>query len=228
MLSDCGVNSIFDNSVIRAKDSDITWLYGPWKSIEPSPIPPAASSQTSRQNSRHPSVTKVTKSVLKRRMTQLSIAPCTHPGNRPLRLEEEVLKTGGARAWFRLLCPEYPISKMAAWSKYIWVHTTSTKPTKVRFALEVQQCIAVNPTTTHDATYIDPKSLLQNPRSDDTFLVPGGYYPSSVHSSLFCEKRQKQTIKKLPSTGLKSSQGSIRDHRGVVDDADIAGGVFFL
>jgi hypothetical protein len=188
------------------------------------------------QSSQPPSFTKP---VLKQRKTQLFFASCTLeatelPVNRPLGLEKDVLETSGAGVWLRLLCPECLLSHFVAsvvryiteWSRNNWAQFPSKNRTKVQFDMEVRQCIALNSTTTHNATQGDEYSLPNNSPLKDSFHVPGGYY-SFMDNSLFCDKRQGQTIKPLPSTELKSSHAPI-EPRGGANDANIEDDIFFI
>ena len=213
----------FNNSVVREKDSDITWLYGQWKSIGPSPKAHAAASQISCECSR---LRSAIRPALKRK-TQLFFASSTplgpeRPTNRPLVLEKDVLKTGGAWARFRLSCPQYPLSRMAAsairytreWSRSIWPQFPPKNRSTVHFDLKVRQCIAIDSRITHDAAY-DESSLFQNSLGgcesfDNPSRLPGEYY-FFMDSSLFYEKSQGQTITELPSTELKSPHGLIEE-----------------
>lgn len=226
----------FNNSVVREKDSDITWLYGPWKCIEPSPTAHAAASQTSPESSQLPSAIKP---ALKQK-TPLSFASCTplapeRPTNEPPVLEKYVLQTAAARALFKFSWPQYALSRLVASAlrytneryRRILPQFPSTNRSKVHFDLEVQQCIAINPTITHDAAYNGDSSLLQNSRFDDASRVPGEYY-FFMDSSLFCEKSQGQSITQLPCTELKSHPGSIEPRQGGGDNIYTEDGIFFL
>lgn len=236
MVPDCAESTSFNNSVVREKDSDITWLYGPWKCIEPSPPAHAAASQTSRESSQLPSAIRP---ALKRR-TRLSFASCTtlapqRTTNEPPVLEKDVPKTAAARAWLKFSWPQYLVSRLAASAvrytneryRRIWPQFPSTNRSKVHFDLEVQQCIAINSTITHDAAYNGDSSLLQNPRFYDASRVPEECY-FFMDSSLFCEKSQGHTITQLPSIELKSPPGSIEPRQGGADNIDTEDDIFFL
>ncbi|KAJ6049358.1 uncharacterized protein N7446_007311 [Penicillium canescens] len=210
----------------REKDSDITWLYGPWKSIESSAKAHAAAAQISCECSR---LRSAIRPALKR-TTQLFFASCTQlgpecPTNGPLVLEKDVLKTGGAWARFRLSCPQYPLSRLAAsavrytmeWSRSIWPQFPPPNRPTVHFDIEVRQCIAIGSTITHDEAYGE-SSLFQNSvggcESFDDVSRPTGEYYFFMDSGLFYEKSQGQTITELPSTELKSPHGLIEENDG--------------
>ncbi|KAJ5626014.1 hypothetical protein N7510_002323 [Penicillium lagena] len=126
------LNTLSPESVSWAKDNDITWLYGPWKPIEPSLV------QTTYQSSQ---LSSSIRSVLKRR-TLLSFTSCIQliPNrslNEPLVLENDILKLGGARAWLRLLsCVGASAARHTnEWFRRIWPPLPSTNRTKVHFDL---------------------------------------------------------------------------------------------
>ena len=190
-------------------------------------------SQTSCESSQLPSTIRP---ALKRR-TQLSFASCTplaaeRPTIGPPVLENDVLKTAAARVWSKLSWSQYPLSHLAASAvrytneRYmrIWPHFPSTSRTKVHFHLEVQQCIAINSTITPDTAYNGKRSLLQDFRFDGASRIPGSF----VDSSLFCEKNQGQTVIQLPSTELKSPQGSIDSRQAGADNTAMEDDIFFL
>ncbi|KAJ5414897.1 hypothetical protein N7509_000231 [Penicillium cosmopolitanum] len=222
------------------KDSDITWLYGPWKSTDPSHNPHAARAAASQISHECSELRSAIRPAPKRR-AQLFFAFCTplgpeSPTNGPLVLEKEVLKTGGVWAWSRLPCPQYPLSRMAAsatrftreWSRRIWPQFPSKNLAKVHFDLEVRQCIALDSTLTHNTAY-DESSPIRSPLGgfDDAFRLPGENY-LFMDSSLFHEKSRGQTITQLPSTGLKSSHGPIEPRQEGADNRDTGDDIFFI
>ncbi|KAJ5195526.1 uncharacterized protein N7498_008964 [Penicillium cinerascens] len=191
------LNIVPSDRVDWAKDSDITWLYGPWKSSGRSPTAHAAP-QRSYESSQPPPTKRPS---LKRALSFVSyITVAAHsPMNDSFVSGEGGSKTSGDKAWIRLSCAS--AVRYREWPTRTQFLSTNRK--KVHFDPEVQQCIAIDSTMTLFATYDYESSPLQGARSDDATRVPGAYY-SSMESCLVREKDNVQTIAQLQPTGLKS------------------------
>lgn len=215
----------------RAKDSDITWLYGPWKSMNPSPSMRTAAPQNIRgsfQLSRH------TKPSLKRWMRALFLpstlwaAARQHYG--PV-TEKDTLQPGGDRAWFirlprmvfRLVASTVPPSKRS-WHFWSWLPSANHR--KVHFDMEVRQCIATDSVCMHGVFYEEGNSPTQDTRFLDVPQITGVSKPPD--GGLFGAESPGQTITMLPSTRLKSPEGPVDSARENVDDVSVDDDILLL
>lgn len=216
---------------VRAKDSDITWLYGPWKSTDPSTTMRMATSQNIREGFQ----SRATKPSLKRGTNASLLSPtprvATHRGDGPVVAEKNSLQPGGDRAWFihlprlvlRLVASTVRPGKRS-WRFWSWLPSVNHR--KVHFDMEVRQCIAIDSACMHDVFYEEESSSSQNTRFGDDPHITGVFKPPDGRQ--FGTESPGQTITQLPSTGLKTPDGPVDPARENVDDVDVEDDILLL